>query len=470
MLTEPTNRLHALFGTADDFKFFDTKGNFVGTNLSVSIEILAKAASFISGAELEKQLSAPPTGYSIGTIMCAVAALFRGNKVIAKYAGQDFNSVNTEGCRDIFQSTRNFAKASFKAVAQSLTYKERTEIIDILKEDCNYKQWTGDNLSYQLNDFDVVDAVRSLSKAILSKVNQEIALDDRMSRLFAGSIQTKVVFQPFTIAVNESTCFSQARTFLSQQDEYVTAVERVEKDLDFIKTKFREIESIKGYISEVKDEIIQAECDSRLINPVLEKFTQCYETNVVSNYKTIQQLSQQARDVYHKLFKGKKERVTNLYVDLRVKAEQLKTQLDDAYPHEWNTVLYNNIAEFDRSCKRYEIHEIDFPQYDIRCRKCGFQLRDLTYAENMAPQQEQKLLLWQTEIVTSQPTPPQPQPQPNPGGGQPQPQPQPQPKTRAMRSHLPQGKMSVNDYRLWLTQQMALIKNFSSTDELDFNS
>ena len=30
--------------------------------------------------------------------------------------------------------------------------------------------------------------------------------------------------------------------------------------------------------------------------------------------------------------------------------------------------------------------------------------------------------------------------------------------------------MSVNDYRLWLTQQMALIKNFSSTDELDFNS
>jgi hypothetical protein len=39
-----------------------------------------------------------------------------------------------------------------------------------------------------------------------------------------------------------------------------------------------------------------------------------------------------------------------------------------------------------------------------------------------------------------------------------------------MRSHLPQGKMSVSDYRLWLTQQMSLIKNFGSTDELDFNS
>lgn len=467
VLAEQSNRLYALFGTADDFKFFDTKGNFVGNNLSVAIEILAKAASFISGAELEKQLSAPPTGYSIGTIMCAVAALFRGNKVIAKYAGQDYNSVNNPGCRDIFQSTRNFAKASFKAVAQNLSYKDRTDIIDILKEDCHYKQWTGDNLSYQMNDFDVVDAVRSLSKAILSKVNQEIAMDDRLCKLFSGSVQTKAVFQPFTIAVNEGTCFSQARAFLAQQDEFITAVERVENDLEFIKTKFREINTIKEYLTDVKEEIIQADCDSQLINPIVETFTQCYETNVVSNYKTIQQLSQQARDVYYGLFKGKAERVTVLYTELRTKAEQLKSQLD-AYPKEWNTTLYNSIAEFDRSCKRYEIPMVDIPQYDIRCRKCGFQLRDLTYAENMAPQQESKLLLWQTDIVTSQPTPPKPEPQPQPG--QPQPQPTPQSKTRAMRSHLPQGKMSVSSYRQWLTQQMSLIKNFDANDELDFNN
>ena len=39
-----------------------------------------------------------------------------------------------------------------------------------------------------------------------------------------------------------------------------------------------------------------------------------------------------------------------------------------------------------------------------------------------------------------------------------------------MRSHLPHGKMSVGDYRQWLSQQLALIKNFGSTDELDFNN
>ena len=467
ILTEAENRLHALFGNFEDFKFFDTKGNFIGVNLAVTTEILSRANTYISGAELEKQLSAPPTGYGIGTIMCSVAALFRANKVITKFNGQDYNSVNTDGCKDIFQSARNFTKASFKAVAQNLSYKDRTEIIDILKEDCHYKQWTGVNLSYQMNDFDVVDAVRSLSKAILSELNREIILDDRLSSLFAGSVQTKDVFQPFTAAVNDSTCFTQARAFLNQQDDYITAVERVENDLNFIKTKFRDIEIIKEYLNDTKDEISAAGCDENLIAPIVDKFTQCYETNMVGNYKTIQELAQRCHDVYYNLFRGLSEKVTLAYNDLRIKANDLVKQLD-SYPKEWNEILYKKLKEFDSDCKRYEIikEKINIPQYGIRCSNCGWQLRDLAYAENMIPQYEQKLLLWQTEIVTSQPTPPAPAPKP----GESTPAPQPSPQVRSMRSHLPQGKISVSEYKQWLTKQLSLIKNFGDSDELDFNN
>ena len=468
ILTEQENRLHVLFGSVEDFKFFDTKGNFVGSNLTVTTEILSRAATFISGAELEKQLSAPPTGIGIGTIMCAVAAIFRGNKVIAKFNGQDYNSVNTEGCRDIFQSARNFTKASFKAVAQNLSYNDRRDIIDILKEDCHYKQWTGSTLSYQMNDFDVVDAVRSLSKAILSELNREIILDDRFNKLFSGSVQTKEVFQPFTNAVSDSTCCQQAKAFLNQQDDYITAVERVEQDLNFIKNKFKEINNIKDYLDDVCDEIVSAECDINLVKPLVDKFNQCYENDVVSNYKTIQDIYLKVKTEYYKLFRGLAERINLSYTDLRVRAEQFRVQLD-AYPKEWNKILYDKLDDFDRSCRRYDINpeKINIPHYDIRCSECGLQLRDLTYAQNMVPQYEQKLLLWQTEVVTSQPTPPQVKPQPKPGDA---PQPKPQPTTRSMRSHLPQGKMSVSKYRQWLTQQMSLIMNFDSNDELDFNN
>jgi len=466
VLTENKGRLHSLFGAAEDFKFFDTSGNFIGTNLSVTMEILAKAASFISGAELEKQLSAPPTGYSLGTIMTSVAALFRGNKLIAKYGGNDFNSPNAEGAKDIFANARNFTRASFKAVSQSLSYKDRTEIIDILKEDCEYKKWTGENLSYQMNDFDVVDAIRLLSKEILSRVNREIALDERLSQLFSGSLQTKAVFQPFTPSVTEANCFSQARAFLNQQDEYITAIERVEKDFDFIKNNFRRIERIKEYLEDVKEELQSANCDMQLINPIVEQFQQCYETDVVSNYQTILHLEQQARDMYYKLFDGIKERVNLLYTSLREKAEAVRQQLD-AYPHEWNARLYSSISLFDSQCRRFQVSRIDIPQYEIRCKVCGLQLRDLVYAENMAPQREQETLLWQSEIVK---TDPKPVPKPDPKPGDPNPQPKPQPKTRSMKSYLPQGKQSVAQYRQWLTSQLSLLQSFDAADELDFNS
>lgn len=453
VLTENTSRLHSLFGAADDFKFFDTSGNFIGNNLSVTTEILAKASTFISGSDLEKQLAAPPTGYSFGTVMTSVAALFRGNKLIAKYNGNDYNSANTEGSREIFSNSRNFSRASFKAVSQNLSYKDRNDIIDILKDDCEYKYWTSENLSYQLNDFDVVDAVRNLSKAVLSRINREIESDTRLSRLFAGSLQAKAVFQQFTPTVTEGNCLSQAQTFLSQQDDFIAAVERVKKDLNFINNNLRRIERIKGYIEEVKEELSASNCDMQTILSIVSQFQQCYETDVVSNFQKIQDLEQKTRDHYYTLFNEKAKGVTKLYTELYDKAEELKTQLDN-YPKDWNSRLYQALDQFEKNCQRYQVKEIVIPQYEIRCSKCGHQLRDLVYAEHMASQHDQKLQIWETEVIKTKPEPQLPT----------------KPKTRNMRSYMPSGKLSVSQYRQWLTNQLSLLQKFDSADELDFNN
>lgn len=464
VITENAGSLHTLFGPSDDFKFFDSSGTFIGNTLAVTTEIITKASSYISGSELERQLSAPPTGYQIGTIMGAVAALFRGNKMIARYNGTEYHSVHDNGVVEIFRNTRNFGRASFKAVAQGLTYNQRTEIIDILKDDCNYRQWTGDSVSYQFNDFDVVNAIRDLSKEVISRLNNEIASDDRLSQLFSTALQAKTMLQPFTAQVNEGNCVSQARAFINQQDDYIAAVERVDDALDFINRNFETIEKIRLNLGAIKDEMQQAGSDMRLINPIVEQFQQCYENNMVSNYQNILNIAQQARDLYFRLFEASANQVTEIYSDLRVKADDVRQQLN-AYPQEWNLVLINKIKQFDDKCKRYIINDINIPQYEVRCRRCGFQLRDLAYAQNMANQCKQEITMWQTEIVTSDPTPP-----PSPSPGEPQPQPNPQPKRRAMRSTLPSGEYSVQQYRQWLTDQLALISNFDATDKLDFNN
>lgn len=468
VLTENKGSLHSLFGPSPEFKFFDTSGKFIGTNLAVTTELLTKAASYIQGSELERQLSAPPTGYSIGTIMTSMAALFRGNKVIAKYKGNDYNSANDENARAIFQSARNFVQASFKAVSESLSYKDRNDILETLKDDCEFRKWTGESVSYNFNDYDTVNAIRDLSKAVLNRLIHEIEYDDKLSKLFSGALQAKAVLQPFTAGVHEGNCITQARAFLDQKVDYIAAVERVGNALDFIKNNFKTIENIREYLVDVKDEMSQAECDMQLIIPLVEQFDQCYANNMVANYQNILTIEQKVRDLYYKLFNGKADQVSDAYTALREKAAELRKKLD-TYPREWNLALYNKLDSFDNQCEKYQISAIDIPQYEVKCRICNLRLRDLFYAQNMVSQKEQELELWQTDIVTENPNP---DPQPNPSGGTPPPTPPtpPTPKTRAMRSSLPSGKFSVAQYREWLKSQLLLINKFDATDKLDFDN
>ena len=64
--------LGSLF-SGNDFKFFDSHGNFTGEHLKVIEEINAKiAARFVDGRSLEVDLSGDPWGYSFGTIVLIV--------------------------------------------------------------------------------------------------------------------------------------------------------------------------------------------------------------------------------------------------------------------------------------------------------------------------------------------------------------------------------------------------------------
>jgi len=466
ILTDNAGSVQRTIGNAPDFAFFDTTGNFIGANLAVTAEILAQAASYVTGSDLEKKLSAAPTGYGLGTIMTSVAALFRGNKLIARFNGNDFNSYLSDGAKDIFANSRNFGKASFKAVTQSLSVHDRQDIVDILKEDCCYREWTGQSLSYQMNDFDVVDAIRTLSRDVCSKINNKIADDDKLARMFASAITKKAIFQQFTVAVNESNCISQAKAFLNSQDDYVNALKKVKKDFEFIDTSLRQIDQIKEYIGDVKDEIKASNCDMQLIEPLAQTFQQCYDTDIVHNFHIIQQTAQKVKDVYYRLFKEQADRVTSLYGDLLTKADALKQKLDQ-YERSWNARIYNELDTFNRSCRSNQISNIELGQYDITCRRCHKQLRDLVHAEELVQLLAQKLVVWETEIITTAPAPkPAPQPQPTPGT----PQPQPQPVVRKMQSQLPSGKKSVQEYRQWLKQQLMVIQGFADNDQLDFNN
>ena len=465
LLKVGANQLQNTIGSQPDFQFFDTSGQFIGDQLPVITEIMAHTATYNSGADLERDLGAAPTGYTFGTIFSTLAALFRASKIIIKYNNQEYHSWQQDGAKEPFMTARNFQRASFKAVTKSLGYNEKRDIVDTLK-DCNFKQLTGGNLSYNMNDFELVDAIRLLAVTEIQKVNNNICNDDERERLFRRSIAAKDLLLQYAKTVTDTNYFTTARTFLNDNDneEFVNAIDKIEKDIRFINENLKTIEEQKSYLLDVKDEMEFVGIPMQTFDSLNERYSKMLESDPVHNYQQMQQVFQQVRDLYYQYMQQYAESMTQGYCELDGKLEQVRKKAEE-YPKEWNASLITKLDDKQKTCRRYAVTKIELKHYDIRCCRCHLQLRDIDNAIKMLPQLQTEADVFDTEVKTTAPTPPQP-PTPSPG---PQPQPQPQPTIRKLRSQLPSGQLSVAQYKQWLKQQLAMVNSYDEKDILKFD-
>ena len=469
LLKVGANQLQNIIGSQPDFQFFDTSGQFIGDQLPVITEIMAHTATYNSGADLERDLGAAPTGYTFGTIFSTLAALFRASKIIIKYNNQEYHSWQQDGAKEPFMTARNFQRASFKAVTKSLGYNEKRNIVDTLK-DCNFKQLTGGNLSYNMNDFELVDAIRLLAVTEIQKVNNNICNDDERERLFRRSIAAKDLLLQYAKTVTDTNYFTTARTFLNDNDneEFVNAIDKIEKDIRFINENLKTIEEQKSYLLDVKDEMEFVGIPMQAFDSLNERYSKMLESDPVHNYQQMQQVFQQVRDLYYQYMQQYAESMTQGYCELDGKLEQVRKKAEE-YPKEWNASLITKLDDKQKTCRRYAVTKIELKHYDIRCCRCHLQLRDIDNAIKMLPQLQTEADVFDTEVKTTAPAPPQP-PTPSPSPGpQPQPQPQPQPTIRKLRSHLPTGQLSVAQYKQWLKQQLAMVNSYDEKDILKFD-
>lgn len=467
LLKVSANQLQNTLGQQPDFMFFDTTGQFIGDQLPVITEMMAQTASFKNGAELEKDLAGAPTGYSFGTVFSTLAALFRASKVIIKYNNQEFHSYQQDGAKEPFATTRNFQRASFKAVTKSLTYNEKRDIVDTLK-DCDFKKLTGQNLSYNMNDFELVDAIRTLAITEIGKVNNQICNDNERERLFHRSIVAKDLLRNYANTVTEFNYFNTARTFLgdNENEEFCKAIEKIEQDIKFIENNLKTIQYQKEYFADVKSEMEFVGIPMQAYDQISDRYFQMLDSDPVRNYAQMQQEYQKLKDLYYQYMEQQAEEMTNGYTELHARVENVKSEADK-YPHEWNARLYSKIVDKQNLCKKYAVSRLDIPDYEIRCRRSGLQLRDIASAISLLSSLGTQVDVMETEINTTNPKPlPKPKPKPGPA---PEPKPQPKPTERKLRNQLPTGQLSVAQYKQWLKQQLAMVNQYGATDILKFD-
>lgn len=446
-------RLNQYF-TTTDFKFFDAQGNFIGDNLKVVEEILYKTRNtFVEGNSLEKDLEQPPTGFAFGTVISSVAALMRAGKIMAKYNGSEKFSWRDEGVLKMFEA-REFRKASFKAISKALLTSQKQDLAKFLL-DIEVEKYINKKIDYNTNDFDLVNAIRDLSKHFISKVDSLRTIEKDFERLFPNVETEKEFLNQFSGAVSESNYIEKAVEFLTAQEGFMKAVQAIEKVEKFISTNLPKAKSWKYFIGAVNDELNKAANFNATIAEFTGIFNEQYQQDIVKNFASLQQIAQKIKDEYHKLFSKAMVESSAKYVQLGKEAEILINEIN-SLPAKLN----DNFLEKVKAMLQYALQrtqptiELD---YDVKDKRSRFTYSEVLSFSELFGSKKVELGIIEASLIRQKP------PEPVVGESF-------IPLVRTFRSQLPGTKIKVLAYKQWLQQELQKLASAADNDDIEINN
>lgn len=444
------SRLKSYF-TGPEFQFFDAQGNFIGENLKAAEEILFKIRNtFVDGDTIAKELGKPPTGYAFGTVISTVAALMRGGKIIAKYNGMEKFSWRDEGVSTIFTTAREFRKASFKAVAKSLSAQQKNDMVTTLQE-LKCEQRIDKKIDWNTNDFDLANAGKELAKMFCNKADEMRRQNQDFDLLFTDINKQKKTLGEFTGVVSEANYIERAENFLTHKDTFTHAVKAIEKAEKFIHTKLPKLRQWHTFADGVKDELNKSARSNETLTRLISEFNNLYGQGVAKNYAALQETAQKIKDEYYALLSGAAGDMAGKYSQLKTAAEgvieeinRLPVGLNDEALVKAETLLH--YAE-QRILANVEIY------YEVQDKHSHFTYSEMLSFIELYNTKKTELEIIRAGLIKEV------APEPDPGDQV--------PETIIHTTRLPGLRIKVGAYKKWLQQEMHKLAAISDNDEID---
>jgi hypothetical protein len=465
-------RLHTYFTSQGaDFQFFDNHGVFIGQSLKSAEQILLKVKNtFVDVESIEKDLIIPPTGYSWGTIKTTLAALMRGGKIIAKSNGTEKYSWKDEGVAALFVNNTTFKKVSFKAISKALESAKKTEIVKILQE-LEYETHVGKKIDWNINDFDLANAVRELAKRFCDKVDDMRKSNKDFDLLFSNIEGCKDQLGEFTGAVSEANYVDRAENFLTNKEVYKNAIKEVEKAETFIRNKLLNLRQWHTFADAVIDELNKSAKQDLAISDLVKSFNDLYKGEVVKNFVQLEQTAQKIKDAYFKLMQTAASEMSVKYIQLEKDAKNLIEEIKTlpAGLNDEATLKTNTILQF-ASQRTSAIVDVD---YDIKDKKTKFTYSEMHSFIELYIGKSTELEIIKSSLRQTAPpkqddeVPPKPDDETPPKPDDETPPPPPAKKT--LTTTLPSNKVTIIEYKAWLHQELRKVAGASDSDEIEFN-
>jgi hypothetical protein len=447
-------RLHQYF-TGNDFKFFDVQGNFIGENLKVAEEILYKTRNtFVDGATLEKDLEQPPAGFAFGTVISTAAALMRAGKLIAKHNGAEKFSWRDEGTPAIFNAAREFRKASFKAVSKALSVLQRQELAQFLL-DVEVDKFIGRKIDYNTNDFELVNAVRDTAKHFADKVITLRNSEKEFDKLFPAAERNKDFLSNYTGAISEANYIDKALEFLLIKDQFLKALQEIEKVERFIRNNLPKVKEWKLFVTAVKDELTKAAMSSNTISTLANEFDVNYRDDVVQNFAGLQQIAQKIKDEYHSLFSLAMKDCAAKYAEINGLAKAVSAEISQlpAGLNDGAEAKAANLLQYADQRTQANV-SLDF---DVKDKQSRFTYSEVLSFIDLYGSKKTDIDIIRAGLIRHKPADPVPGSSPNPTV-----------KTYAVK--VPAPKMKVAEYKVWLQQELQKLATANDTDDIEINN
>lgn len=457
--------LSGLFSGAD-FKYFDANGNFVGDHLKVVEEIQAKIKSrFVDGKSLESDLSGAPWGYSFGTIVCTLAALFRAGKLSVKHNGQEPSfSYKDKSVHDAFNNATKFKSASFKSIAKSLTATQKSQAVQILM-DLEIDVHTGRKVDWNINDFELAEAIKFMVDHFVGALTTLDETVEHFEALFPNVAAQKNTLLDFSGKVTESNYVDKVEYLLTNGDAFKASIQAILKAQKFIKKNFSKVKDFKRFIQEVVAELKKADRTDGSIADAQEEFLRLYKQDMVKNFNQLLQQAQLVKDSYFALVKNAAAAMSHAYTLLQGKIDGAMRDLKQNYPVELNAINLKKLESLQQYCSDRIIAEPKL-EFSISCSNCGYSLSDVLNYTALAPTKESELVIIQSGFVVQAPV--SPQPRPDPGVGQTA-EPGPVKPPRKIKLQLPGKAITVQEYRAFLTTQLTALTAAQPDEEIELD-
>jgi hypothetical protein len=443
-------KLHRFF-SGDEFKFFDTKGNFVGDHLKLIEEVTLKINSrYIDGKSLEDELSIAPWGYSYGSISTALAVLFRAGRLVIKYNDTEYFSYTEKAVHEVFNSGAKFKSARYKSITKTLNASQKNVLIQCLL-DLNFEKYTGKKLGWNGSDFEASDAVNQLAEHFISSINTLKNTQSDFDKLFSNVSAQKSTLQGYTGKTTEANYIEKAEDFLSSKDEYIAAIENVIKAEKFIKKNLDKIKHFKLFVVAVANELQKAGIQNDTITTNTVSFNAAMENDVIEKFQDIQNAAQAIKDAYYELMSENAQKMSGQYVALNTTVIAAQSDLDANYPKELNRGSSAKLNDLVRYCSVRMTAKVRL-EYHITCQDSNFSLSDILNYIALAPSKQAELEMIKGGFVKEAPKTRDP--------GQPK-----QPKK--MQLGIAKKVMTAGEYRKLLATQIQAMAGMPDDDEVE---